>query len=142
MLMKYWKGFYMKKKVNIKDILILQLAVVLFSGASVMSKFASGEDFLSIGFILFMGIEVVILGLYAILWQQLLKRFDLSIAYANKAMVLLWYMVWAMIIFKEQVGIKNYIGVAIVIVGILFINRPEKLEAGSEPMQVEEGEDR
>jgi drug/metabolite transporter (DMT)-like permease len=130
----------MKKKINIKDILILQLAVALFSGASVMSKFASGEEFLSFNFILFMAIEVAILGVYAILWQQLLKRFDLSIAYANKAMVLLWYMVWAMAIFREQIGIKNYIGVAIVIVGILFINRPEKDENDAEPKQVEEGE--
>lgn len=132
----------MKKKINIKDILILQLAVVLFSGASVMSKFASGEEFLSFKFLLFIVIEVAILGAYAILWQQLLKRFDLSIAYANKAMVLLWYMVWAMVIFREEVGIKNYIGVAIVIVGILFINRPEKeeLESELESTKIEEGE--
>lgn len=117
----------MKKKIKFKDILILQLAVVLFSAASVISKIASGQEFLSLQFIVFMGIEVCVLGLYAVLWQQLLKRFDLSIAYANKAMVLLWYMVWAMLIFKEKLGPKNYIGVLLVIVGILCINTPEKI---------------
>lgn len=118
----------MKKKISIKDIVILQGAVLLFSVASVMSKLASGQEFLSFKFLLFMGIEVVVLALYAILWQQLLKRFDLSIAYANKAMVLLWYMVWAMLIFKEKLVIKNYIGVLIVIAGIICINLPEKEE--------------
>jgi multidrug transporter EmrE-like cation transporter len=83
---------------------------------------------LSFKSVLFIVIELFILGVYAILWQQLLKRFDLSIAYANKAMVLLWYMVWAMLIFKEKLVPKNYIGVLIVIAGIICINMPQKVK--------------
>ncbi len=116
----------MKKKVKVKDMLILQGAVILFSAASALSKAAALQEFLSMKFILIFGIEIIVLGLYAVIWQQLLKRFDLSIAYANKAMVLLWYMVWAMLIFKNKLTIKNVIGVLIVIIGIIYINLPQK----------------
>ncbi len=80
----------MKKQIKVKDILYLQLIVMIFSLSSVTAKFASGQKFMTGGFILFYGLEVVILAVYALLWQQAIKKFDISIAYANKAMVLLW----------------------------------------------------
>ena len=100
----------------------MQLIVMIYTLSGVASKFASGQNFLSKGFVLFYGIEICILGVYAILWQQMIKHFDLSIAYANRAMALLWSLLWAVIFFSEQISIKNVIGVIIVIVGIIIIN--------------------
>lgn len=69
---------------------------------------------------------MVILGVYAIVWQQLIKKFEISVAYANKAMGLLWSIVWAILIFKDTVTIKNVIGVVIVIIGTMIVNSEDE----------------
>ena len=69
---------------------------------------------------------MVILGVYAIVWQQLIKKFEISVAYANKAMGLLWSIVWAILIFKDAVTIKNVIGVVIVIIGTMIVNSEDE----------------
>ena len=112
-------------KIKIKQIIILQAIIMIYTLSTVVSKFASGEDFLSFNFILFYGLEILILGVYAILWQQIIKKFDISIAYANKAMSLLWAIVWSLLFFHESITIKNVIGVVIVIIGTIIVNKDE-----------------
>ena len=111
-----------KKKIKLRDIFILQLVIAIYTLSTVFAKFASGQEFLSFKFILFYGIEMLILGLYAIIWQQLIKKFDISVAYANKAMGLLWSIIWAILIFNDTITIKNIIGVIIVIIGTIIVN--------------------
>lgn len=111
-----------KKKFKIKDIFILQIVIAVYTLSTVFAKFASGEEFLSFKFILFYGIEILILGIYAIVWQQLIKKFDISVAYANKAMGLFWSIIWAILIFNESITIKNIIGVIIVTIGTIVVN--------------------
>lgn len=115
-----------EKSVKIKELLILQFIIMIYTLSSVVAKFASGEEFLSFNFILFYGLEILILGIYAILWQQIIKKFDLSVAYANKAMSLLWALLWAVLFFKENISIKNVIGVIIVIIGTIIVNKDDK----------------
>lgn len=119
----------MKKKVTVKDIICLQMVIVIFTVSSVIAKFASGQEFLSVKFIVFYGLEIVVLGIYAILWQQAIKKIDLSIAYANKAMGVLWSMIWAVIIFHNQITLQNVIGVLLVIAGTIVLNSSESEEA-------------
>lgn len=114
-----------KRKVKVKDILFLQSAVIIYTLSGVAAKNASGYAFLSIGFIFFYGVEILILGIYALIWQQIIKRIDLSVAYANRAMSLLWSMVWAVVFFKESMTIKNIIGVLIVLAGTMIVNNDE-----------------
>ena len=123
------KKKFMKKKVTVKDIICLQMVIVIFTVSSVIAKFASGQEFLSVKFIVFYGLEIVILGIYAILWQQAIKKIDLSIAYANKAMGVLWSMIWAVIIFHNQITLQNVIGVLLVIAGTIVLNSSESEEA-------------
>ena len=115
-----------KKKAKLKDIFILQIVIAIYTLSTVCAKFASGQEFMSFQFILFYGMEMVILAVYAIVWQQLLKKFDVSIAYANKAMGLLWSIVWAILIFNDTITIKNVIGVLIVIVGTIIVNSEDE----------------
>ena len=79
-----------KKKLSLKMLLLLQGIVMIYTLSGVAAKFASGTGFLSLKFILFYGLEIFILGIYAILWQQIIKRIDLSVAYANRSLALLW----------------------------------------------------
>lgn len=115
-----------KKSIQLKDIIGLQLIVMIYTLSGVASKFASTGSFLSFKFIMFYGLEIALLGIYAILWQQMIKKFDLSIAYANRSIALLWSMMWAVVFFHEQVTIKNIIGVLIVIAGTIIINSDGK----------------
>ncbi|MGI5920004.1 MAG: EamA family transporter [Christensenellales bacterium] len=107
---------------KIKYILGLQGAVLIYTLSGVVAKYASAQEFLSLNFILLYGLELLILFIYAILWQQLIKRVDLSIAYANRAVALMWSMLWAWWLFGETVTLKHIIGVVIVIIGIMVVN--------------------
>lgn len=111
-----------KKRILGRDILVLQFIIAIYTMSGVAGKVAAGNDFLSFKFILFYGIEILILGVYALLWQQIIKKFDLSIAYANRSIALLWSMLWAVIFFHEEISVQNIIGVGIVIVGTMIVN--------------------
>ncbi|MCQ2081079.1 MAG: transporter [Lachnospiraceae bacterium] len=112
----------MKKKVSIKDLLMLQIVFLIYSVSSLVAKFASGNDVMSFKFIMFYGLELVILGIYAILWQQVIKKFELSVAYANKAICLLWALVWSIVIFHDDLKWNQVVGIVIVMAGIVILN--------------------
>lgn len=110
------------KKVSLKLILVLQIVVMIYTLSSVMAKLASGYDALSLPFLFFYGVEILILGIYAIAWQQIIKRCDLSVAYANRSMAILWSLIWTVLFFHEALTIKNIIGVLIVFTGTMIVN--------------------
>lgn len=116
----------MKKKITWKDILMLQGIIMIYSISSVIAKFASVPEFPSMRFFLLYGLEVLVLGLYALCWQQAIKKFELSVAYANRAMVTLWAAVWAVLIFGDSISGKNIAGIVLIIAGTVLINREEK----------------
>lgn len=118
-------GNIMKKRIQWKDLLMLQSVFFIYSISSVVSKFASGKNLLSFEFILFYGLDVMILGIYALLWQQVIKKFELSIAYANKAITLLWALVWGMVLFHEQITPGKVAGIVLVMIGIFILNSGE-----------------
>ena len=110
------------KQGGIKGFLLLQISFLIYSGSSVVAKIASENEVMSFKFILFYGLEVFILGVYAILWQQAIKRYELTVAYANKAVTLLWALLWSVILFKEQLKWNHIAGVVIVMAGIYVLN--------------------
>jgi len=120
------------KKGRIVDFLQLQGAVVVYSLSTVAAKCASSYEPLSLGWIGFFALDFVILGIYAIIWQQVIKKFQLSVAYANKAIFLMWSMIWNFVIFSAGITPKKVIGVLIVIVGVIVMN--------SSPKEVKENE--
>lgn len=109
-------------KAKIKNVLLLQCVVVIYTFSSIMSKNASASADDPLRFLIFLGLEFVFLGVYAILWQQMIKRFELSVAYANRSMAVLWSMLWAVVFFHDEVTVKNMIGVLLVTAGTLIIN--------------------
>lgn len=112
----------MNGKISVKSIIVLQLVVIVYTLSSVVAKFATGKELFSFSFFLFYGLEIIILGIYAILWQQMIKRFDLSVAYANRAMALVWSAVWAIVLFHDTLAVKQIIGIAFVVLGTVIVN--------------------
>ncbi len=120
-----------KKRLRAKDILILQAVIIIYTLSSVMAKLASGQKPFSVPFLLFYLAELTVLGVYALLWQQMIKKFELSVAYTNRAMALLWSMIWAVVLFHDRVTVKNVIGVTLVIAGTTIVNSGEKGEGNN-----------
>ena len=106
-----------------KDYIQLHLNILLFSLTSVFSKAASVQ--LNRGGIknpllyVFLFLMVANCGIYAIAWQKVIKKFSLSTAYANRSVYLIWSQIWAVIIFHENLTVKNIIGLLIVLVGVM-----------------------
>ena len=111
-----------RRKITPLQILILQAAVLVYTTSGIFLRFASKQPFLSLGFLLLYGAVIAVLGIYAIVWQQLIKRIDLSFAYANRATAILWSMLWAWLIFGETLSLQNFIGVGIVLAGTMLVN--------------------
>ena len=91
--------------------------------SGIASKFASRYAFLSPGFILSYFVEILILGIYAIIWQQIIKKTEISVAYTNKAVAIFWSMVWSALIFREHISMANVIGVAVIFIGMMMVNK-------------------
>ena len=76
------------RKMDIKTFLMMQAIVFVYTLTGITEKYASIMNkkygLISIQVVFFLGLTVLLLGIYAIFWQKVLKRVDLSIAYANK----------------------------------------------------------
>lgn len=108
-----------------KMLLIIQLTVCLYTVSGIAAKLASNYDFLSLGFVLCYGMEIAVLGVYAIIWQQIIKRVDISIAYANRSTAIFWSMLWASMLFREKITIQNLAGVVLIFIGTWVVNSSE-----------------
>ncbi len=111
---------------RIKTIIKLQIVVLIYTFASIFAKLASAESFLSIRFLLFTGLELVVLFGYALLWQQVIKKTELSVAYANREMYLFWSLLWAVLFFQNEITPANIFGCVLVVIGTLVITQEEQ----------------
>lgn len=118
-----------KKKTGFRMILLIQSMVFLYSLVSMLSKVASGQlnqhGFFSYQFILLVGTMFVCLGVYAILWQQVLKKVDLTTAYVHKSTTLMWSLLWSVTLFHESIKWNNVVGVLIIVVGIVLVTQDD-----------------
>ena len=62
---------------------------------------------------------------YAIAWQKVIKKFDLNVAYANRTVYLIWSQIWAVFIFHENLTVTNIIGLLVVFIGVLVVQKYE-----------------
>ncbi|MBP5655302.1 MAG: EamA family transporter [Clostridiales bacterium] len=106
---------------TVKKYGLLYGAFIIYSLVAVCSKIASFQPDL-FRTCLFLGLEVVCLGVYALVWQQVLKRFPLVTAMANKGSVVIFNLIWSVILFSEHVTIFNMVGAAIIIFGIWMVS--------------------
>lgn len=119
-------------KTDKKVFLALHLLLLFYSCSSVLSKLAAGHEFLSWGFILCYGGMFMILVIYAVGWQQILKRLPLTVAFANKAVTLVWSMVFGALLFKESIQLNQLIGCALAVAGVVLFVQPDDADKESE----------
>lgn len=111
---------------KLKTILALHIILVIYSTSTIFSKLASGQQFLSFKFCLYYGLIIVLLGFYAIGWQQIIKRMPLTAAFANKAVTVVWGIIWGFIFFHEPITAGKVIGAVLVVAGIVMYAMADK----------------
>ena len=108
---------------------------ILYASVSMFTKYASQHEFMSWNYICGLIGAVCVMGLYAVLWQQVLKRFELSMAYMFKGTSLIFVMLLAHVLFAEQITWNNVVGAIIIISGIvLFANSAEPIANRQSPI--------
>lgn len=121
-----------------KYFIYLHILLVLYSLSAVFSKLASVEPFLSLKFCVFYGLVLFLLALYALCWQQIIKHLPLTVAYANKAITVVWGIIWGLLIFGEKLTPGKVLGAVFVICGIVLYAVSDGSEA--ENREVKENE--
>lgn len=106
---------------RVKEIIMIQSAIFLMSFSGVFSKIASRFDFLSFKFLVFYGASLAVLGIYAVVWQQILRRVDLTTAFSNRALSVVWSMLWGIVLFHEVLTFKMVFGAIIIMIGIMLV---------------------
>lgn len=109
------------KRLDFRLILALHISLLFSSLSGVCSKLAANEKFFSLPFFFYYGLVLLIMFGYAIVWQQILKRMPLTVAYANKPVSLIWGMVWGAIIFNERITWRMILGAAVIFLGIYLV---------------------
>lgn len=123
-----------------KWFLLLHLILGVYAASSVCSKLAAQQPFLSVGFILLYGGMLAALVVYAFGWQQVIKHLPLTTAYANKAITVVWGILLGFLLFGESITLRQFIGAAVIIVGIVLFVRADN--APDEAQKDQKGEDR
>ena len=104
-----------------KYLILLHCVMALFAAGAVFSKLASAESMLSINWIKYYAVVLAILFIYAIAWQQIIKRMPIVTAYANKAVTVIWGIVFGYFVFGESITINKVIGALIIIAGVYLV---------------------
>ncbi len=109
-----------KKGNRTKVLVALHLLLMVYSTGSIFSKTAAQYSFMSWQFILGYGGMIAVLGIYAIGWQQVIKRMPLTAAYANRAVTVAWGIVWGVLVFHEGISPLKLVGAAVVLAGVVL----------------------
>ncbi|NLB91485.1 MAG: transporter [Clostridiales bacterium] len=98
--------------------LLLYLSLLIYSLSFVCYQYISLSKWF---YLLALGA----LGIYALLWQQIIKEFSLITAYANKGVTVLYSMLWGKLLFHEAITWNRVLGVVLIIFGMIFVAKGE-----------------
>lgn len=113
---------------KIKTLFGLHLLLMVYSVSGIFSKLASQQSFLSWPFVLYYGAIIALLGVYAIGWQQIIKRLPLTTAFANRAVAVVWGIIWGVVFFGESVTVYKMVGAIFVIGGVALFAKADNEE--------------
>ncbi len=120
----------MVDKGRVKTLFALHMLLMVYSTSGILSKLAAGAEFLSMEFCLYYGGVLFLLGIYAIGWQQILKRLPLTTAFSNKAVTIVWGIVWGALFFFEPITLPKVIGAFLIIAGVVLFSHADVRELG------------
>ncbi len=98
---------------------------LLYACVTLFSKYTSQQEMGSVAYCLGLAGAIGVMGTYAICWQQILKRVELSTAYMFKGTSLIFIMLFAFALFGEQITLMNIVGAVLIVLGITLFAKFE-----------------
>ena len=93
---------------------------LVYACTSIFTKMASRQEMLSLPYLLWIAGAVGVMGVYAMLWQQVIARLPLSTAYMFKGTSLVFVLFFSALLFGEAITLNNVVGSAIILAGIVL----------------------
>ena len=93
---------------------------LIYACTYICMKMASPHEFLSLPYTFWILGAVGVMGIYAVLWQQVLARVPLSTAYMFKGTSLIFVLLLSAILFQEGITWQNVVGSLIIVSGIIL----------------------
>ena len=108
-------------------LVLLHISSFIFSFAGVITKYMGIQIkekalFSLEMFLLFVGLGSIYIA-YAYIWQYVLKKMTLSVAYLIKSTVIIWSMIWSILIFHERLTLMNIVGIVCIMIGIVILQK-------------------
>ena len=107
-------------KVSVKLATFLIGVNLIYACTSICTKMASRQEMLSWPYMLWIAAAIGVMGVYAVLWQQVIARMPISTAYMFKGTSLIFVLLFSVLLFGEGITLNNIIGSVIIIVGIVL----------------------
>lgn len=108
-------------KNRIVDYLLLYAGFAVYSFGAVFAKYAAAQSAFVKMLVYLIG-EIFVLGIYAVFWQQALKRFPLVVAISNKGVTVVFSLIWSALLFQEEITIANVLGSLVIFLGIWMVS--------------------
>lgn len=109
--------------VSFRSCLALIGVNLIYACTSIFTKMASQQEILSWSYLLWIAGAVGVMGVYALLWQQIIARMPLSTAYMFKGTSLIFVLMFSVLLFGEAITLNNVIGAVIIIIGIILFSK-------------------
>lgn len=93
---------------------------LVYACTSIFTKMASQQEPMSLPYLLWIAGAVGVVGVYAMLWQQVIARLPLSTAYMFKGTSLVFVLLFSALLFGEAITLNNVVGSAIILAGIVL----------------------
>ncbi len=106
-----------------KEVSALVGVNLVYACTSICTKMASRQEMLSWPYLLWIAGAIGVMGLYALLWQQVIARMPLSTAYMFKGISLIFVLLFSALLFGEVITLNNVIGAVIIIIGIILFSK-------------------
>ncbi len=110
---------------RLQTFLGLHLLLMLYSLTDLFGKMAAGFELSDWRFWGFYALVIAVLGIYALGWQQVIKRLPLTTAFSSKAITVFWGLVWGVLFFQEEITPLKLLGIAVIIIGVVLFARSD-----------------
>ena len=111
-----------------KTHLLMYINFIIFSLGSAIASYAGFYPLISFVAIGLYALSFGTLAIYAILWQQVLKKMPLSVAFISKTITIPLGMLWGWLLFGEVINLNMIIGVIVIVAGVIIMIRGENHE--------------
>lgn len=115
---------------RLRTFLGLHVLLMLYSLTDLFGKMAAGFELADWRFWGFYALVIGVLGIYALGWQQIIKRLPLTTAFSSKAITVFWGLVWGVLFFQEQITPLKLVGIAVIVCGVVLFARSDDEKRG------------